>query len=87
MGPGGRRAIRAGQAASHSLLLERGLFRVFLPWPPRTSLDEAIEPEFTIEVLGDPTGCNTDPVYGLGSENPTISVYRRPSRGQPEIRH
>jgi cytochrome c peroxidase len=66
------------QAASHSLLLERGLFRIFLPWPPRTIEGEAIEPEFTIEVLSDPTGCNTDPVYGLGSENPMISVFRRP---------
>lgn len=65
-------------AASHSLLLERGLFRIFLPWPPRTPEGDVIEPEFTIEVVNDPTGCNTDPVYGLGSRNPSISVYRRP---------
>jgi hypothetical protein len=65
-------------AASHSLLLERGLVRIFLPWPPRTSAGGAIEPEFTIEVVSDPTGCNTDSVYGLGSDNPTVSVYRRP---------
>ena len=49
----------AGGPASHSLLLNRGLFRVFLPWPPRTRDGSAIEPEFTIEVVRDPTGCNT----------------------------
>jgi hypothetical protein len=49
---------------SHSLLLERGLFRIALPWPP------AVKPDFRIEVVRDPTGCNKDP----GS----ISVYRRP---------
>ena len=37
-----------------------------------------IEPEFTIEVVRDPSGCNTDPVYGLRSATPTISVFRRP---------
>ncbi len=66
------------EAASHSLLLERGLFRIPLPWPPRSSEGSVIDPEFTIEVVSDPAGCNTDPVYGLHSENPTISVYRRP---------
>lgn len=65
-------------AASHSLLLERGLFRVFLPWPAKAADGKAIDPEFTIEVVRDPTGCNTDPRYGLTSDNPTISVYRRP---------
>jgi len=34
--------------------------------------------EFTISVVRDPTGCNTDPTYGLKSANPTISVFRRP---------
>jgi hypothetical protein len=63
---------------SHSLLLERGLLRVFLPWPPRAPDGSAIEPDFTIEVVRDPTGCNTDPEYGLTSAAPTISVYRRP---------
>jgi hypothetical protein len=64
-------------ASSHSLLLNRGLFRIALPWPPKEG-DAAIEPEFRIEVLRDPTGCNTSPVYGLASRNPAISVYRRP---------
>jgi len=67
------------QPASHSLLLKRGLFRVSLPWPRHAGPDgSAVEPEFTIEVVRDPTGCNTSPVYGLHSADPHISVYRRP---------
>jgi hypothetical protein len=66
------------EAASHSLLLDRGLFRVFLPWPPRDAAGKPIEPEFSIEVVRDPTGCNTHPQYGLNSAQPTVSVYRRP---------
>jgi len=64
--------------ASHSLLLERGLFRVGLPWPPKRPDGSRIDPEFTLEVVRDPTGCNLDPRYGLNSADPTISVYRRP---------
>lgn len=64
--------------ASHSLLLKRGLFRVFVPWPPKAADGSAIDPEFTIEVVRDPGGCNLDPKYGINSDNPTISVYRRP---------
>ncbi len=63
---------------SHSLLLERGLFRIFLPWPPKAADGTRIDPEFDIEVVRDPTGCNLHPKYGLKSENPMISVYRRP---------
>jgi cytochrome c peroxidase len=65
-------------AASHSLLLERGLFRISLPWPPKTAGGDAIRPEFAIEVVHDPTGCNTSPVYGLRGARPSVSVYRRP---------
>ncbi len=65
-------------AASHSLLLDRGLVRVFLPWPPRARDGSIVEPEFEIEVVRDPTGCNLDPEHGLASKTPTISVYRRP---------
>jgi hypothetical protein len=56
--------------ASHSLLLERGLFRIVLPWPPITASGELFKPEFRIEVVRDPTGCN--------KTASSISVYRRP---------
>ena len=71
----------------HSLLLNRGLIRVFLPWPPHKADGTRIEPEFTIEVMRDPTGCNRDPQYGLASSNPTI-LRASPAAhgGQPEIR-
>jgi hypothetical protein len=63
---------------SHSLLLERGLLRIALPWPPRRADGTVIDPEFTLDVVRDPSGCNTDPMYGLRSATPTISVFRRP---------
>lgn len=65
-----------GERESHSLLLERGLFRIGMPWPPK--LPEGDELEFSIEVVRDPTGCNVSAKYGLASATPTISVYRRP---------
>src|SRR5262249_18957300 len=49
-----------------------------LPWPPRASDGTMVKPEFTIEVVRDPAGCNTSSMYGLNSPTPTISVYRRP---------
>lgn len=61
----------------HSLLLRHGLFRIALPWPPKDASGNAISPEFTIEVASDPTGCNTDPLWGLRSAAPRISVYRK----------
>lgn len=63
---------------SHSLLLKHGLFRIGMPWPPRDANGQAMNPEFTIEVVKDPSGCNLDARYGLKSATPTISVYRRP---------
>lgn len=66
------------EASSHSLLLNRGLIRVGLPWPPKPRNGVPVEPEFTIEVVRDPTGCNTSAEYGLTSASPTVSVYRRP---------
>jgi len=63
---------------SHSLLLNRGLFRIFLPWPPKAADGTAIDPEFTLEVVRDPTGCNLHPQYGVNSPNPMVSIYRRP---------
>lgn len=65
-------------AASHSLLLERGLFRIALPWPPRDAAGRAVTPEFTLEVVRDPAGCNTHPVHGIQGERREVSVYRRP---------
>jgi hypothetical protein len=70
--------LPSGDPAAHSLLLGRGLVRVGLPWPPRTATGEPLAVEFTLEVVRDPTGCNTHPVYGLASAEPTVSVYRRP---------
>jgi hypothetical protein len=66
------------QEGSHSLLLKRGLFRIPLAWPPRNADGSAKPVEFTIEVVRDPTGCNSSREYGLKSAQPTISVYRRP---------
>jgi hypothetical protein len=70
--------LPAGDAAAHSLLLTRGLIRIALPWPPRDANDAPLPVEFTLEVVRDPTGCNTHPDHGLGSAQPTVSVYRRP---------
>ena len=66
------------KASSHSLLLRRGLFRIARPWPPRAPDGRLITPQFTLEVVHDPTGCNLDPVYGLRSAHPSVSVFRRP---------
>jgi predicted MFS family arabinose efflux permease len=59
--------------SSHSLLLTRGLIRLAIPWPPAKA-----KPEFSIEVVSDPTGCNTSATYGLHSAHPAVSVFRRP---------
>ena len=64
--------------SSHALLLERGLFRVAATWPPKDTQGRTIKPDFSIEVVRDPTGCNTSPVYGLHSPAPMVSVFRRP---------
>lgn len=56
--------------SSHSLLLNHGLFRISLPMPKNA--------EFQIEIVRDPTGCNTSPIYGLAGANPSVSVFRRP---------
>jgi hypothetical protein len=70
--------LPADLQSSHSLLLSKGLFRVALPWPPKNRDGSSIEPEFSIEVINDPTGCNLDPAFGLKSAAPRISVFRRP---------
>jgi hypothetical protein len=65
-----------GVAASHSMLLERGLFRIERPWPVTEYEGRPVVPDFTIEVVRDPHGCNSGPDYG--PQNGRISVYRRP---------
>ena len=82
-----------GQPSSrdaHSLLLNRGLFRIFLPVPKQTPDLSAFggppsrPAEFTISVVSDPNGCNTNPVYAQQVDPLTqevqqmVSVYRRP---------
>jgi hypothetical protein len=64
------------ERGSHRLLLDRGLIRVQRPWPTKTWNGAAIKPDFTIEVVRDPNGCNSGPKYGPAAGN--ISVYRRP---------
>ena len=64
--------------SSHSLLLNRGLIRIPLAWPPQNADGTAKPVEFSIEVVRDPAGCNTSREYGLKSAHPTVSVYRRP---------
>jgi hypothetical protein len=63
---------------SHSLLLHRGVFRMVLPWPPKSGDGLEIHPDFHIEVVRDPTGCNISSRYGMKSARPSISVFRRP---------
>lgn len=76
-------------ASAHSLLLNKGLIRVFMPVPLQTSdvnPDGTPNPhpvEYTIKTLQDPNGCNTDPTYAqvVVAGQPTrqiISIYRRP---------
>ncbi|MCX7282839.1 MAG: hypothetical protein NTX28_02135 [Novosphingobium sp.] len=64
------------QRASHSLLLDRGLIRIQRPWPTKSFNGKPVKPDFTIEVVRDPNGCNSGPNYGPKAGK--ISVYRRP---------
>ena len=66
------------ERSSHSLLLDFGLIRIQRPWPPRDLRGQPIRPDFAIEVVRDPWGCNSGRQFGLEAERPTISVYRRP---------
>ncbi len=71
IGEGTADAMRA-----HSLLLSKGLFRIFLPVPS--------DAQYTIHVVSDPYGCNTNPDFAVKKDPRTgalaqvISVYRRP---------
>ena len=65
-----------GEAASHSLLLDRGLVRIERPWPVTGTWNgKPIVPDFRLEVVRDPNGCNSAPGYGPAAGR--ISVYRR----------
>jgi hypothetical protein len=64
--------------ASHSLLLEYGLIRIQRPWPPKDLKGNPIKPDFSLEVVRDPWGCNSGAEYGPSAHEPNISVYRRP---------
>jgi cytochrome c peroxidase len=62
-------------------LLNKGLFRIFLPIPKTTP--SGAPTEYSLTVLYDPYGCNTDPNYNTvrnpdGSISQIVSVYRRP---------
>lgn len=61
---------------SHSLLLDRGLIRVERSWPVKSFNGQPVKPDYTIEVVRDPNGCNSAPNYGPAAGK--ISVYRRP---------
>ncbi len=57
---------------NHSILLNKGLFRIFLP--------VAKNAEFTVEVVSDPTGCNFNSKYNRDPSTGAqiLSMYRRP---------
>src|ERR1700685_3249214 len=55
---------------SHSLILSRGVFRIFLPVPANA--------DYTISAVSDPYGCNKPPNNTTSSGAQQISVYRRP---------
>lgn len=61
--------------SSHRLLLDRGLIRIERAWPVRAFNGAAVTPDFTIDVVRDPNGCNSGPAYGPAAGK--ISVYRR----------
>jgi hypothetical protein len=65
-----------GERATHSLLLDRGLIRIERTWPVREWNGRPVTPDFSIEVVRDPNGCNSGPEYGPDAGR--ISVYRRP---------
>ena len=64
--------------SAYSLVLSKGLIRIFLPLPSPPTL------QFSIVSVQDPYNCTTNPSYGLTSYGPTqpsmgiVSVYRRP---------
>jgi cytochrome c peroxidase len=61
----GRKALKD----AHSLLLAKGLIRIFLPVPEGA--------EFSLKILSDKPGCNLDKDFGFAATG-TYSFYRRP---------
>jgi cytochrome c peroxidase len=63
---------------AYSLLLQKGLIRVFIKLPDPPTL------QFSIIGIDDPYGCNTSSAFGLSSFGPdsptqgTLSMFRRP---------
>jgi hypothetical protein len=71
--------------AAYSQLLDKGLFRIFLPVPKQTQSTTNPQPvEYSIELVSDPNGCNTDPAFNqvtdpdTGEVKQMVSIYRRP---------
>jgi hypothetical protein len=62
----------ASRPASHSLLLQSGLIRISLQFPPVP----ATPPQFTLSVVDDPYGCAM--TWDAATAQPDVSVYRRP---------
>lgn len=54
---GGSRGRGSNRKAAHSLLLDKGLIRVFLPLP--------LDRDFTLKVISDPTTCNNSEQWGF----------------------
>jgi cytochrome c peroxidase len=83
---------RMSLSSAYATLLQRGLIRLSIPVnaPPRAP-NSAPTTEFTIDVVSDPYGCNTDPQFNQDEVDGTpvmdpdtgkplqiISIYRRP---------
>lgn len=66
-------------AGAYSLLLNKGLFRIFIEVPTQTLDPLPHATEFTVTVASDPPGCNTDPAFNKGADGrQQLSMYRRP---------
>lgn len=76
----------AQKAEASSLLLNKGLFRIFLPVPTTVTCAPPSPKgcvsggpaQFTVQAVYDPYGCENSRQYGLRAATPVISVYRRP---------
>ena len=66
-------------ASAYSLLLDKGLFRIFIEVPTTTTDPTPHPTEFTVTVASDPPGCNTDPNFNKTADgHQMLSMYRRP---------